>query len=149
VIGMGKNGVTGIIVPLDDEVIHRIFHHQPVIAIFVESVPADLEVGDRAFLYEKGGAVLEGEGSIAGISHEAAGEVRKKHGDGLSLSGDELEGYIASSGKQGSDQMLVLTLQDPIKYMKPLRCSGLSVGRDGTYMTKAVFSSILAENSQG
>ena len=41
--------------------------------------------------------------------------------------------------------MLVLKLQDAIKYAKALKCS-LPVGKDGAYMTKVVFSTILSEN---
>jgi hypothetical protein len=143
---MGKNGVTGIIIPLDGETINRVFHHRPIIALFVEKFPSDLAVGDTAFLYETGGGrVLEGEGSIVGITHETADEVRK-HGTELSVSGDELDRYLAASGKKNSDKMLVLKLEDPIKYVKALKC-GMPVGKDGTYMTKVVFSTILAENS--
>jgi hypothetical protein len=143
---MGTNGVTGIIVPLEGEIINRVFHHRPIIAMFVERFPSDLAVGDRTFLYEMGGGrVLEGEGSIAGISYETADDVRK-YGAELSLSGEELDRYVAACGRKVSDEMLVLKVQDAIKYVKALKCS-MPVGKDGTYMTKVVFSTILAENS--
>jgi hypothetical protein len=143
---MGKNGVTGIIVPLDGETINRVFHHRPIIVMFVDSFPSDLEAGDRVFLYESaGGRVLEGEGSIVGISRESAEDVRK-YGAELSVSSEELDRYVAASGRKVSDDMLVLKVQDAIKYVKALKCS-MPVGKDGTYMTKVVFSTILAENS--
>lgn len=143
---MGKNGVTGIIVPLEAQIIDRVFHHRPMIALFVDSFPSDLEEGDRTFLYETGGGrVLEGEGSIVEISRAKAEDVRK-FGHELSVSADELDRYVAESGRNGSDDMLVLKLQDAIKYVRPLKCS-LQVGRDGVYMTTDVFSKILAENS--
>jgi hypothetical protein len=145
-MGMGNNGVTGIIVPLDGEIINRVFHHRPIIAMFVEKFPSDLAVGDRAFLYEAaGGRVLEGEGSIISISHEPVEDV-SVYGAELSLSGDELDRYVAASRKDAGDRMLVLKLQDAIKYVRALKCS-LQVGSDGIYMTKTVFSTILAENS--
>lgn len=143
---MGKNGVTGIIVPLDGETINRVFHHRPIIVMFVEKFPTDMAVGDRVFLYESGGArVLEGEGSVVSITREAADEVRRYAGE-LSISGDELDRYVARSGKKGTDDMVVLKVQDAIKYVRALKCS-LQVGNDGMYMTAAVFSTILAENS--
>jgi hypothetical protein len=146
VLGMGKNGVTGIIVPLEGEVINRVFHHRPIIAMFVDKFPSDLAVGDTAFLYETGGGrVLEGEGSVVALSHETVDEVRK-YGAELSVSSEELDRYLSASGKKNSDKMLVLKLQDPIKYVRALKCS-LPVGKDGAYMTKVVFSTILAENS--
>jgi hypothetical protein len=124
-----------------------VFHHRPIIAIFVDKFPSDLAVGDTAFLYETGGGrVLEGEGSIIGISHETAEDVRK-YGAELSVSAEELDGNVRDSGKKASDKMLVLKLEDhPTKYAKALKCS-MPVGKDGTYMTKVVFSTILAENS--
>jgi len=143
---MGKNGVTGMIIPLDGETINRVFHHRPIIAMFVKEFPSDLEVGDRVFLYESGGArVLEGEGSIVSITREAANDVRGYAGE-LSISGDELDSYVSGSGKKGGDPMLVLKLQDAIKYVRALKCS-VPVGKDGMYMTREVFSTILAENS--
>ena len=65
---MGKNGVTGMIVPLDTESVHLVFHHRPVIPLFVESFPDDLEVGDRAFLYVSGRSLIDGEGGIGSIT---------------------------------------------------------------------------------
>jgi hypothetical protein len=142
---MGKNGVTGIVVPLDGEVINRVFHHRPIVAMFVDKFPDDLEVGDRTFLYEKGGGrVLEGEGIIVGVSQETADDVRKM-GAELSLNVDELDRYVTESGKKGTDKMLVLKVKDAIKYAKALKCS-VPIGKDGAYMTKVVFSTILSEN---
>ena len=40
---MGKNGVTGMIVPLEGETINRVLHHRPIIAIFVDEFPSDLD----------------------------------------------------------------------------------------------------------
>jgi hypothetical protein len=142
---MGKNGVTGIIVPLEAQIIDRVFHHRPVVAMFVDKFPSDLEVGDRIFLYETGGGkVLLGEGAIAGISHETS-EDALKYGKELCLSPQELDEYISESGRKPSEKMLVLKVQDAIKYSKALK-SSLPVGKDGAYMTKVVFSKILAEN---
>lgn len=144
---MGKNGVSGIIVPLDGQTIDRVFHHRPIIPLFVGGFPSDLQVGDRTFLYEKGGGrVLQGEGAIVGIEYQGAGEVRG-YGQRLCLSGSELDEYIRSSGKTAEDKMLVLRLEDhPVKYVRPLRCS-VKVEAGGKYMTAEVYSKILSENA--
>jgi hypothetical protein len=143
---MGTNGVTGIIIPLEADVIDRVFHHRPIIGMFVDRFPADLSVGDRVFLYEKGGGrVLEGEGSIAGISLETVEEVRR-YGRELCLSSEELDEYANSSGRKPTDSMLVLKVRDAIKYVRPLKCS-VPVTKDGAYVTNAVSAGILTENS--
>jgi hypothetical protein len=46
---LGKNGVTGIIVPLPSEITDRIFHHHEVFAMAVEDPSTDLTEGDRIF----------------------------------------------------------------------------------------------------
>jgi hypothetical protein len=141
---MGKNGVTGMIVPLDAESVHLVFHHRPVVPLFVESFPDDLEVGDRAFLYVSGGAIIDGEGGVASITRETVGDVRR-YGDHLCLSIPELDRYVANSRKTEDDEMLVLRLEEPTKYIKPMKC-GIPIPRDGTYMTAEVFFTILREN---
>lgn len=143
---MGTNGVTGIVVPLEVDVIDRVFHHRPIIPLFVDKFPSDLAVGDRVFLYEKGGGrVLEGEGSISAIALERADEARR-YGKELCLSSEELDEYIASSGKGPHDELLVLKVEDAVKYARPLKCS-VPVASGGTYMTSEVFSRVLEENS--
>ena len=141
---MGKNGVTGMIVPLDAESVHLVFHHRPVIPLFVESFPDDLEVGDRAFLYVSGRSLIDGEGGIGSITRETVGEVRR-YGDHLCLTSEELERYVADSRKTEHDDMLVLRLKEPTKYIKPMKC-GVPIPPDGTYMTAEVFFTILREN---
>lgn len=142
---MGKNGVTGIIVPLESQITDRVFHHRPIIPLFVERLPSDLAVGDTAFFYEKGGArVLEGEGIVESVSMESV-EAARKYGKELCLSSEELDRYVSSSAKQNDDMILVLKIRDAVKYARALKCS-LPVGRDGEYVTQAVFSRILSEN---
>jgi predicted transcriptional regulator len=144
---VGKNQVTGLIIPLDGVRIDRVFHHRPVIAMFVERFPSDIEVGDRAYLYEAGGSrTLEGEGTIVAIGEEIAQDVPPRYGRELSFSIPELDEYVATSGKKNTDAMLILKVQDAIKYTRPLRC-GLAISRDGTYMNQAVHSKILSENT--
>lgn len=143
---MGTNGVKGIIISLEASVIDRVFHHRPIIPLFVRVFPSDLAVGDATFLYEKGGGrVLEGEGTITEISSETADSV-KRYGRELCLSAQELDQYVEASGKTASDEMLVLRLRDAIKYVRALKCS-MRIDSNGEYMTEGVFSSILAENS--
>jgi len=142
---MGKNGVTGIILPLEGETINRVLHHRPIVALFVGEFPSDLEPGDRAFLYVSGGArFLDAEGRVSSVSREPVSEVRRYGGD-LCLSGQELDEYVARSGKTEADQMLVIKLAEPTKYIKPMKCS-LSVPSDGAYMTAETFFRILDEN---
>ncbi|MDA4112938.1 MAG: hypothetical protein OK474_02730 [Thaumarchaeota archaeon] len=141
---MGKNGVTGIIVPLDAESVHLVFHHRPVVPLFVESFPDDLEVGDRAFLYVSGGSIIDGEGGVSSITREPVGEVRR-YGDQLCLTREELDTYVAVSRKRESDEMLVLKLDEPTKYIKPMKC-GVPITRGGVYMTAEIFFTILREN---
>jgi hypothetical protein len=141
---MGKNGVTGFIVPMDAESAHMVFHHRPVIPLFVESFPDDLEVGDRAFLYVSGGRIIDGEGGVSSITREQVGDVRR-YGDQLCLSREELDRYVADSKKTESDDMLVLKIEEPTKYIKPMKC-GMPIPRDGVYMTAEVFFTILREN---
>src|SRR5580704_7307872 len=138
---MGKNGVTGMIVPLDAESAHLVFHHRPVIPLFVESFPDDLEVGDRAFLYVSGGSIIDGEGGVSRITREQVGDVRR-YGDQLCLTREELDRYVAASRKTESDEMLVLKLDEPTKYIKPMKC-GVPITRDGVYMTAEIFFTIL------
>lgn len=134
-----------MIVPLEGEVIDRVFHHRPIIAMFVESYPSDLTPGDKVFLYEKGGLrALSGEGSLVEISLEPVADV-ERYATELSLSPQELDQYVRSVGKSYRDKMLVLKVRDAIKYVRPLRCS-MKIGEDGAYMTGSVFSEILAEN---
>jgi hypothetical protein len=143
---MGKNGVTGIILPLEGRITDRVFHHRPVIPMFVEAFPVDLAVGDTAFFYEKGGArVLEGEGVVESMSREPVADVRKR-GKELCLSTEELDEYVSASGKGAGDGMLVLKIRDAVKYARALKCS-LPVARDGAYVDGGVFSKILAENT--
>jgi hypothetical protein len=145
VSSMGQNGVTGIIIPLESHITDRVFHHRPIIPLFVDRFPSDLSVGDTAFFYEKGGGrVLEGEGSIAAISMESADEARR-YGKELCLSPEELDGYVSASGKRSSDRMLILKIEDAVKYARALKCS-VPVGRGGEYLTQGVFSKILSEN---
>jgi hypothetical protein len=142
---MGKNGVSGIIVSLEGETINRVFHHRPVIPLFVDSFPSDLEAGDRAFLFVKGGeGVLDGEGSISSVRREQVSAVRL-YGGSLSLSGEELDRYVKESGKGESDYMLVLSLEDATKYARPMKCP-LSIPSDGLYMTAETYFAILREN---
>ena len=142
---MGKNGVTGMIVPLEGETINRVLHHRPVIAIFVDDFPSDLEPGDRAFFYVTGGArILDAEGGVASISREPVRDVRK-YGNDLSLSTQELDEYAGRSGKTEDDEMLVMKIDAPTKYIKPMKCTR-PIPRDGTYMTAETFFSILGEN---
>jgi len=142
---MGKNGVTGMIVPLEGETINRVLHHRPIIAMFVDEFPSDLEPGDRAFLYVTGGArILDAEGGISSVSREPVREVRK-YGADLSLSVQELDEYVGRSRKSENDEMLVLKIDAPTKYTKPMKCTR-PIPRDGTYMTAETFFSILGEN---
>lgn len=143
---MGANGINGLIVPLDSHIIDRVFHHRPIVPIFVHEFPGDLAVGDRTFLYGRGGArVLEGEGGITGISYQTTDEVRG-YGAQLCLSSEELDEYVRESGKSPADRMLVLKLEDhPVKYSRPLKCS-MKVRSTGEYMTAEVYARILAEN---
>ncbi len=142
---MGKNGVTGIILPLEGETINRVLHHRPVIAMFVDDFPSDLEPGDRAFLYVVGGQrVLDAEGGIASVAREPARDVRR-YGNELSVSLQELDEYLDRSGKSEEDEMLVMKIDAPTKYIKPMKCSK-PIPRDGTYMTAETFFSILGEN---
>ncbi|MGD0638395.1 MAG: hypothetical protein ABSA72_10200 [Nitrososphaerales archaeon] len=142
---MGKNGVTGMIVPLEGETINRVLHHRPIIAIFVDEFPSDLEPGDRAFLYVTGGArILDAEGGVASVSREPVRDVRK-YGTELSISAQELDEYVGRLGKSEDDEMLVLKIDAPTKYIKPMKCTK-SIPRDGTYMTAETFFSILREN---
>ncbi len=145
-LDMGKNGVTGIIVPLESQITDRVFHHRPIIPLFVDRFPSDLAAGDRAFFYEKGGGrVLEGEGTIEAISMEPADGVRK-YGKELCFSPEELTSYVSTSAKQITDNMLVLKIRDAVKYARALKCS-MPVSSDGEYVTQSVFSRILSENS--
>ena len=142
---MGKNGVTGIILPLEGETINRVLHHRPIIALFVDEFPSDLEPGDRAFLYVTGGQrVLDVEGGILTVARAPASEVRG-YGNELSVSPQELDMYIGRAGKSVDDEMLVLKLEAPTKYIKPMKCSK-QIPKDGTYMTVETFFSILGEN---
>jgi len=144
-VGLGKNGVTGIIVPLDGGTIDRVFHHRPIIPIFVDRFPSDLEPGDRAFLYVSGGArVIDGEGGISSVTREPLSDVRLYAGE-LCLSDNELDDYAASSRKTERDEMLVLKLDQPTKYVKAMKCS-LKIPSDGVYMTSETFYHILGEN---
>src|ERR1035437_10365616 len=96
---MGKNGVTGIIVPIPSEVINRIFHHHEVYATLArDGHQTDLTEGDRIFFYETGGKGLEGKAIIEKISFQHAREV-KLYGHDLYLSADELDKYLADAKK--------------------------------------------------
>jgi hypothetical protein len=144
---MGKNHVTGIIVPLEASIIDRVFHHRPVIAIFARESPRDLEVGDRIFLYETGGGrVLLGEATVTGISTEKAGSVRAI-GHELSVSPEELDEYVATKRKTGDDDMLVLKTKDAVKYSRALKWNGMKTDEDWAYLTDEVFKSIMSQNN--
>ena len=141
---MGKNGVTGIIVPLPSQITDRIFHHHEVYAMLVERDSTELAEGDRIFFYDPSGSGLEGEALIEKISFEAARDVKRYDHD-LYLTGDELEGYLAEAGKSDDATMLVVRVEDATKYSRPLRCS-LTVGKGGVYVNKEVSARIMREN---
>jgi hypothetical protein len=141
---MGKNGVTGIIVPLPSEITNRIFHHHEVYAMIAEQPSTDLAVGDRIFFYDTGGKGLEGEALIEEISFHPARDVRRYDHD-FYLSGDELGRYLSDAGKDGDATMLVLKVEDATKYSRPLKCS-VVVGKDGVYLNKEISDQIMREN---
>ncbi len=141
---MGKNGVTGVIVPLGSEITNRIFHHHEVYAMAVPSPSTDLAVGDRIFFWDTAGKGLEGEALIEKITFEPAGDLRR-YGLDLYLFGEELAVYLTERGLKEDATMLVLKVNEPTKYSKPLRCS-LKVGRDGVYVDTEVMAQIMREN---
>ena len=80
----GKNGVTGIIVPVaDHELMHKVFHGTIVYRIHPPPVGASgLKPGNTLFFYDPDSATLEGEARIVGIAHEddaAAGDTLVIH----------------------------------------------------------------------
>ena len=142
---MGKNGVTGIIVPLEAETIDRVLHHRPVVPLFVDEYPSDLELGDRAFFLEVGGGkVLQAEGSVSSIARETVSQVRL-YGNDLCLSSQELTNHVRSRSKSEGDQMLVLKIDQPTKYIRAIKCT-IAVPRGGLYMTAERYFTILHEN---
>jgi len=141
---MGRNGVTGIIVPLPSEITNRIFHHHEVYAMTVEEPSTELAEGDRIFFYDTGGKGLEGEARIEKISFEPARDVRRYDHD-LYLSGDELGRYLLDAGKDGDATMLVLRVEDATKYSRPLKC-GVVVGKEGVYVNKEISEQIVHDN---
>jgi hypothetical protein len=141
---MGKNGVTGIIVPVPSEITNRIFHHHEVYAMVAEHASTELSEGDRIFFYDAARRVLEGEAEVEKISFEPARDVRRYAHD-LYLSGDELGSYLAAEGKSEDSTMLVIKVEDATKYSRPLKCS-LNVGKQGAYVNKEVSAQIMREN---
>jgi hypothetical protein len=143
---MGRNGVTGIIVPVPSQITNRIFHHHEVYAmVATDDRRTEVAEGDRIFFYDTGGKGLEGEAVIEKLTFEPASKV-KLYGNDLYLSLEELERYLADAHADDDDaEMLVLKVEGATKYSRPLKCT-LEMEGGSVYMTKQVFSQIVGEN---
>ncbi len=142
---MGKDGVIGVILHLSEESIHRLLHGKNVYAGFLPEDSGELDRMDRAFFYGGDSSrSLEGEAIISGIAYETPDRVLQR-GDRLFLTKEEFEKYAAESERVKSGKMLVLELEDAVKYVNSVKCP-FSVPVEGKYVTKEIFEGIVRAN---
>lgn len=140
---MGRNGVLGIIVPIDDEeVMHDVFHGKSVHATVARSEGTDLEKGDRIIFFDSRRThALRGEAVNADISFEQAEKVLDDFRGALCVDGADFQSYVSTLPSGPRSRMRVLRFKDPTMYASPVKCD-LAVAEDGTYMTAEVFAKI-------
>jgi hypothetical protein len=144
---MGRNGVLGIVVPIDaHEVMHDVFHGKSVHASLAQGESTDLERGDRIFFYDSREThSLMGEAVITDIAFEEAKAVNDDLEGALYLEKADFERYVSSLPEGDRSKLRVLHFKEPILYANPVKCS-VKVAENGTYMTAEVSSRIAKEN---
>ncbi len=140
---MGKNGVTGIIIPMGREAVHNIVHHR-VLYVGEKSDDWDLiEEGDRVFLYDSEvSKQLEGEAKIRRIYTEK-GEDLLKNLDRLCQTEQEVRSHAARATE---DEFPVIEVEGAVKYSRGIICP-FNVPPGGLKVTEEVSSGIFHANS--
>lgn len=137
--------VVGMILSLPNKIIDRILHGRTVYAGPGLEESASLGAGNRVFFYDadKSG-ILVAEARIGKALSKLPDEV-SEYGGKLFLSKDEFEKYLASANHSRDKLLLVLELQEPTEYTKPIKCP-FSVRTTAMYLTEDTFGEILAAN---
>ena len=136
--------VSGLIVPLPEPVIDRIFHHHDIYAQ-MEPGPESLKVGSRLFFFDtKDSKALIGEAVIARIAMEELERV-KQYGDRLFLSPDEFDQSSHNHGMTPKARVLVMEVRDAVKYVTPVKCP-VTIPSTGLEMTSELHQKIVTAN---
>ena len=141
---MSQPQTSGLIVSLPEPIIDRIFHHRDTY-VHPNSDPSNyLKVSNRIFFYDTLSRNLVGEAVIAKLVLEKWDNLAQL-GQHLFLSADELEQYARERGLSKHEPVLVLELEEAIKYMNPMKCP-ISIPSSGLRVTSEVFNEITSAN---
>jgi hypothetical protein len=142
---MGKHGVTGAIIPLTGDAIHELLHGRNVLALVASQESTELEEGDRIFFFDRDTLkALDGEGKISGLCFQTPEQVLLQEAR-LCVSREEFQKYLSETADGRKSRVLVLELQDTVKYFTPVKCP-FEIPPEGKYMTQAVFREITIFN---
>jgi hypothetical protein len=135
---------SGLIVSLSEPIIDRIFHHRDTY-VHPNSEPSKfLQVGNRIFFYDILSKNLIGEAVITKLVLEKWDNLAQLSHN-LFLSADELEQYAGEKGLDKHEPVLVLELEEAVKYMNPMKCP-ISIPSSGLRVTSEVFNEITSAN---
>ncbi len=141
---MSQSDTSGLIVSLPEPIIDRIFHHRDIYVHPNSEAATFLKLGNRLFFYDVISRAIIGEAVVSRMASETWARV-SEYGNELFLSSDELERYVRENGMSKDERMLVLELEEAIKYMNPMRCP-LPIPSSGLRVTRAVFDEITSAN---
>ena len=135
---------SGLIVALPEPIIDRIFHHRDIYVHQDSGAASFAKAGSRVFFYDTISQKLIGE-AIVGKSTLEGREQISQHGQHLFLSAEELEEYAREKGLKRDEPLLVLELEEAIKYMNPMDCP-VPIPSPGLRVTREVFDAIASAN---
>ena len=141
---MSQPQTSGLIVSLPGPIIDRVFHHRDTYVHPSSDMANFLKAGSRVFFYDALSRDLIGEAVVAKMVLEKWDRL-SQYGQHLFLSPDELEEYAREKGLRRDEPLLVLELEEAIKYMNPMKCP-LSVPSSGLLVTREVHDEIANAN---
>ncbi len=141
---MSQPQISGLIVSLPGPIIDRIFHHRDTYVHPSSDAANFLKAGSRVFFYDALSQGLIGEAVVAKVVLERWDRL-SQYGQHLFLSPDELDQYAREKGLKRDEPLLVLELDEAIKYMNPMKCP-LAVPSSGLRVTREVHDEIARVN---